>query len=295
MKKIYLPVFMVILFSFSIQRLKAQENDENATKANSYWQAGVSYLSNSVYLGRKDSLNLPYITPTIGYYHKSGLFITGSLSYLHSASQSQVDLFELEAGYTFTSNKLDGEISASKDFYNSNSYGVKSETKGSLDGSLSYDFGFIKPTLQAEIAFNTKADYSVGLGAGHSFFAVDDNLEIAPSFLLNASTQNYYSSYYSKRKYSPRRKKANVPGGVTITAYLPNAAEFKIMDYEFALPVNYTAGDFTFNFTPTLAVPTNPTIVILTVKPAVGNSYTKTPTEKINNVFYWSAGVTYNF
>jgi hypothetical protein len=284
MKKIYLPVFMVILFSFSIQRLKAQENDESATKANSYWQAGISYLNNSVYLGRKDPLNLPYITPSIGYYHKSGLYITGSLSYLKSASQSQVDLFELEAGYTFTSNKLDGEISASKDFYNSNSY-----------GSLSYDFGFITPTLQAEISFNTKADYSVGLGVGHSFFAADDNLEIAPSFLLNAGTQNYYSSYYSKRKYSPKRKKANAPSGATITAYLPNAAEFKIMDYEFALPVNYTAGDFTFNFTPALAVPANSTIVVLTVKPVLGNSYTTTSTEKLSNVFYWSAGVTYKF
>ena len=286
---------MIILFSFSIQRLKAQENDGDTTEAKSYWQAGISYLNNSVYLGRKDSLKLPYITPTIGYYHKSGLYISGSLSYLSSASQSQVDLFELEAGYTFTSNKLEGEISASKDFYNSNSYGVKSETKGSVDGSLSYDFGFIKPTLQADIAFNTKSDYIVGLGVEHSFFAADDNLEVAPSFLLNAGTQNYYSSYYSKRKYSPKRKKANAPGGSTISAYLPNAAEFKILDYEFALPVNYTAGDFTFNFTPTLAVPENPAIVVLTIKPAVGNSYTTTSTEKLSNVFYWSAGVTYKF
>jgi len=295
MKKTYLPVFLLIMFFFSFQRLTAQENDENATTTNSHWQAGINYLSNNVYLGRKDSMSLPYITPGIGYYHKSGLFVSGSLSYVSSAAQSRVDLFELVAGYTFTSNKLDGEISFSKDFYNSKSYGVKSETKGSLDGSLSYDFGFIKPSIETGISFNKKPDYSVGFGLGHSFYAADDNLEIAPAFLLNASTQNYYSSYYSKRKYSLKRKKGNTTGGATITAYLPNAAEFKIMDYEFSMPVNYTAGDFTFNFTPTLAVPTNPTIVVLTIKPVVGNSYTKTSTEKISNVFYWSAGATYNF
>ena len=295
MKKTYLPVFLLIMFFFSFQRLTAQENDEKETTTNSHWQAAVNYLSNNVYLGRKDSMRLPYITPGIGYYHKSGLFVSGSLSYVSSAAESRVDLFELVAGYTFTSNKLDGEISFSKDFYNSKSYGVKSETKGSLDGSLSYDFGVIKPTIETGISFNNKADYSVGIGLGHSFYAADDNLEIAPSFLLNASTQNYYSSYYSKRKYSLKRKKGTTMGGATITAYLPNAAEFKIMDYEFSMPVNYTAGDFAFNFTPTFAVPTNPTIVVLTVKPVVGNSYTKTSTEKISNVFYGSAGATYNF
>lgn len=280
---------------FSFQGLTAQENDENATTANSHWQAGINYLSNNVYLGRKDSMNLPYITPAIGYYHKSGLFVSGSLSYFSSAAQSQVDLFELVAGYTFTSNKLDGEISFSRDFYNSKSYGVKSETKGSLDGSLSYDFGFVKPTIETGISFNKRPDYSVAFGLGHSFYAADNKIEIAPSFLVNTSTQNYYSSYYSKRKYALKRKKGNTTGGATITAYLTNAGEFKIMDYEFSMPVNYTAGDFTFNFTPTFAVPTNPAIVVLTVKSVAGNNYTKTFTEKISNVFYWSAGVSYNF
>jgi hypothetical protein len=295
MKKTYLPILLSILFSLSLQGLKAQDNADDSTTATSHWEASISYLSNSVYLGRKDSLKVPYITPTIGYYNKSGFYITGSLSYLSGSTQSQIDLFELEAGYTFTANKLDGAISFSKDFYNSKSYGVKSETKGSLDGSLDYDLGFIKPSMQAEIAFNFKSDYSLGLGLEHTFSAADDNLEITPSFLLNASTQNFYSSYYNKRKYSQKRKKANNTGIESITAYLPNAAEFKIMDYEFSVPVDYKAGNFTFNFTPTLAVPTNPNIVILTVKSLNGDTHTKTSTEKLSNVLYWSARVTLSF
>lgn len=184
MRKPYLPVILLILFFFSFQRLTAQENDDSATTTNSHWQAGISYLNNNVYLGRKDSMHLPYITPVIGYYNKWGLFISGSLSYLSNAAESRVDLFELVAGYTFSSDKLDGEISFSKDFYNSKSYGVKSGTKGSLDCSLSYDFGFVKPTIETGITFNTEPDYSVTFGLGHCFYAADDNLEIAPSFLL---------------------------------------------------------------------------------------------------------------
>ena len=41
----------------------------------SYFAAGISYLTNSVYNGRKDSLSTPYLTPTLGYYDKSGFFI----------------------------------------------------------------------------------------------------------------------------------------------------------------------------------------------------------------------------
>ena len=290
MKKNYLTALLTILFSFSLQGLKAQENEYSSKNSKSYWEGGVSYLSNSVYLGRKDSLNLPYITPTISYYNKSGLYVIGLLSYLSSSTHSQIDLFELEGGYIFTANELNGSISFYKDFYNNKSYGVKSETIGSLNGSLVYDLGFIKPSLQADVTFSTKPDYSVGLGLEHTFYAADDHLEVTPSFILYASTQNYYSSYYNKRKFSKNRKKTNNTD--IITAYLPNAAEFKIRDYEFSIPINYTAGNFTFNFTPTLALPTNPSTVVLTVKPTNGSSYTKTITENLSNVFYWSTGVS---
>ncbi len=295
MKKNYLPVLLLIFFLFSLQGLKAQKNEYSTTAAKSYWQTSINYLSNGVYLGRKDSLNLPYITPTISYFNKSGLYLSGSISYLNSSTHSQIDLFELETGYVFTANKLEGSVSFYKDFYNTKSYGVKSETNGSLNGSLDYDLGFIKPSLQADMTFGTKTDYSAGLRLEHTFYTANDHLEITPSFSLFASTQNYYSSYYNNRKYSAKRKKATTTGVETITAFLPNAAAFKIMDYEFSVPVNYTLGNFTFNITPTFALPTNPSNVVLTIKPTGANSYTKTDTEKLSNVFYWSTGVSLNF
>ena len=294
MKKMSKKLLLCLGFCCLLQSLKAQDSTENDAPEKSHWETGLSYLNNSVYLGRQDSLKVPYLTPSLGYYNKSGFYITGTLSYLKSNRESRIDLFEIEAGYDLTINKFDGEISVAKDFYNSQSKNVKSETKGDANMSLSYDFGFIKPSLQGGITLSKIDDYSAGFCLEHSFFALDDNLEMDPSFLINASTQNYYGSYYSKRRYSGKRKKLTGPGTI-INAYLPNASEFKIMDYEWSIPLNYSCGNFIFNFTPTLAIPVNPNIVELTVVPPTGASYKKSRTEKLSDVFFWSAGITYSF
>jgi hypothetical protein len=294
MKKMSKKVLLFVGLCCLLQSLKAQDSTENAVPEKSHWEAGLSYLNNSIYLGRKDTLKVPYLTPSISYYNKSGFYFSSSLSYLNSGGESRIDLFEMTAGYLFTINKFEGDISIAKDFYNTQSKNVKSETKGYTNISLSYDFGFIKPSLQGGVTFSNKDDYNAGFSLEHSFYAFDDNLEIDPSFLINASTQNYYGSYYTKRRYSGKRKKQTGPGTI-INGYLPNAAEFKIMDYEWSAPVNYSLGKFLFNFTPTLAMPVNPNIVVLTITPPSGISTTKTRTEKLSNVFFWSAGVTYSF
>ena len=293
MKKMYRCLFVCATFFCWVANAQAQDSTKSEEPAKSHFEAELSYLSNNVYLGRQDSLKVPYLTPTFSYYNKSGIYVSSSLSYLNSAGISRVDLFDIDAGYTFTSSKLSGDFYAEKDFYNSQSKNVKSETKGSVNGTLSYDLGFIKPVLQGGIEFNKANDYYAALGLGHSFFLVDDNLEIDPSFLVNASTQNAYSSYYTKRKFATKKKQT---GPVTTTqAYLQNASDFKIMDYEFSLPVDYSAGKFTFDFTPTVAMPVNPNVVVTTVTPPSGISVTKTKTEKLTNPFFWSVGVTYDF
>lgn len=294
MKEFYRWLFVFTAFFCFFSNAKAQDSTKSETPGESHFEAGLSYLNNSVYLGRHDSLKVPYLTPSFSYYNKSGFYVNSSLSYLNSPGISRIDLVEIEAGYDFTVHKFSGEVSVEKDFYNSQSKNVKSETKGSLNGTFSYDFGFIKPVLQGGIEFNKTDDYFAGLGLEHSFFLADDNFEITPSFLLNASTQNYYSSYYTKRKYAAKRKNQTGPG-TTINAYLPDASGFKIMDYEFSVPLDYWAGKFIFNVTPTLADPVNPNVVVLTVTPPSGISVTKTRTEKLSSILFWSAGITYSF
>ncbi|HEY5368198.1 MAG TPA: hypothetical protein VIJ75_04335 [Hanamia sp.] len=294
MKRNYRLLLVCATFFCMLPNVKAQDSTKSDGSDKSYFEAGLSYLSNNVYLGRHDSLKIPYLTPSFNYYNKSGFYAGTSLSYLNSAGNSRIDLVEIEAGYAFTKDKLSGILSAEKDFYNSQSKNVKAETKGSLNGTLSYDFGFIKPLLQGGIDFNARDDYSAGFGLSHSFFFADDNFEINPTFLINASTQNYYNSYYTKRKFATKRKGQTVD--VTTTkAYLPNASEFKIMDYEFSLPVDYSLGKFIFDITPTDALPVNPNVDVVTVTPPSGISVTRRQTEKLSNIFFCSLGITYDF
>ena len=267
-----------------------------AIPVKSYFSAGISYLSNSVYNGRKDSVATPYITPTIGYYDKSGFFIDGSLSYLARAGSSRIDLFNIEAGYDFYIGSFDGEVSANKSFYNSSSTNVQSEITGSVMASGGYDFTYIKPTFEAAINFGSKSDYVFNFGLEHTFYAAKDQLQITPTVRANGSTQNYYGSYYNKRKVGGKKKN----GGITydVTATVEDASKYKLLDYEFSLPLSYTINKkFTLSLVPAYVLPLNPALINVELKPASGTGATinRTQTEVISNTFYCSFGLSYKF
>src|SRR5262245_41233230 len=115
MKKLLLTLTLGI----SLYAVQAQSDstDNTDVPSKSYGKVSISYLTYSVYNGRKDSLNTPYITPTIGYYAKSGFFADGALSYLARSGSDGIDLVTLEAGYDFNIGNFDGEIMGSKFFY----------------------------------------------------------------------------------------------------------------------------------------------------------------------------------
>ena len=263
-----------------------------AAPAKSYGKLSVGYLTNSVFNGRKDSLNTPYVTPTLGYYDKSGFFADGALSYLARAGSDGIDLVTLEAGYDFSINNFDGGIMGSKFFYNSNSTNTKSEISGSLSASAAYDFGFIHPSLLASLNFGKNTDYALSFSLDHAFYAADDKLVITPSLLMNASTQNYYGSYYNNRKYAKLRKKVYYD----ISADVSDAARFKLLDYECSVPIDYTVKKFTFSCIPAFAIPVNPAVVTVNIKAsATSATVSKTVTEKTGNSFFATFEVSYKF
>lgn len=264
-------------------------------KKKSYAMAGLSYLNDNVYLGRKDTVRLPYLTFTIAYYHKSGFFIDGDVNYLAS-SDSRIDAVDFDAGYSFTANKYSGEATFSKYFYSSQSTNVKSAVKSSLSYFNSYDFGCIMPTFTAFLNFANKTDIGGILGLEHTFYAIDDKLDITPTFTANASTQNYYNNYYKTRRYTiKRKKKAPVTGVASITGVVENASDLKVLDYEASIPVDFQVGKFTFSANPVYAFPVNPSLVQVTTIKANNTSTTRVNTEKIKNTFFVTLGLTYKF
>ena len=286
-----LPVFC-LLFTVTL-RAQDPETEKESTTDKSYFKVGLNYINDNVYLGRKDSMKVPYLTPSLGYYNKSGFYITGSISYLPTAGESRIDLFSVETGYSFSKKKTEGEFSISKDFFSGQSFNVKSEVIASASGYLKFDLGFLKPSIGAGVNFANVSDYNMTGGIEHDFSLADDKVSISPTLIFNASTQNYYNSYYQKRKYAKNRQgKVNT---YDITANVLGVNNFKIMDYELSLPFEYTPNKLTLGFTPTLAMPTNPNQVDLTIKSSGGGNSSKTYTEKLKSVFFFSFDLAYKF
>lgn len=289
----------LLLSAFSQQDTAATPEPADSSlaapvKSRSYFSAALGFLSNSVYNGRKDTASTPYLSPVIGYYHKSGLFADVSMSYLAKAGSSRIDLFNVEAGYDFSLGNFDGELSANKSFYNSSSSNVKAEITGSAFFTGGYDFVYIRPTFEAGINFGTHTDYLLALGLEHTFYLAKDKLQITPGLLGNGSTQNYYNAYYKNRKVSRKRKTGNVV--YDVTTLVEDAAKFKMLDYECSLPVSYTINKLTISLTPVYAVPVNAAQVTTTLVPEGGGvTKTKTAQETISNSFYCSFGLSYKF
>ncbi len=276
--------------------LASQDSTATPTPKRSYFQGGLSYLSDNVYLGRRDSARIPYAMPTVGYYHRSGLYAAATLGYAIVPGSSHIDMVSLEAGYMLTAGNFDGQLSASKFYYSSQSYSIRSDISANIVVDAGYDLHFIKPTFEATFNFSGQTDYILTWGLQHTFYAAHDALDITPTVLVNSGTQNYYNSYYKNRKYSRTRKNGAIVNG-TITATVVDPSAFKVLDYEAAMPINFTLGKLTLNFTPTLAIPVNPAQVSRVTKPAgSGASTTKVATlEKLNDSFYWQFGFVVKF
>lgn len=234
---------------------KAQD-DKDPAPQKSYFKFSVSYLSNAVYYGRKDSFALPYIIPTVSYNDKSGFYVEGSLSYLASSGESLVDAGSVTAGYDFDSKneKLSGSVYASKFFTNNSSYSVHGEVKGEIGSSLYYKAGPVSIDGGADISFANKTDIGIDLGLSHAFEFT--SFAIIPSALINAGTQNFYSDYFTNRKFSARRKRRQTtnPNAIKVTV---EKKRFSVLDYEFSLPVDYDKAKWGLFFTPTYSLPVN--------------------------------------
>jgi len=80
----------------------------------------------------------------------------------------------------------------------------------------------------------------------------------------------------------------------SISANVIDASIFKLLDYEFSLPVSYAFKNFTFSFTPVYAIPTNPAQLHVVIKTLRGiQLLNRTYTEKLYNSFFFQAGIAY--
>ena len=285
-----------VLKKDTLKKSAITDSTDNTPPPRSHFQANLTFESNDVYLGRQDSSAIPLLTPEISYLFKSGFEIDFNVGVNVAAPAWMVNSWTLDGSYSFNPGNYSGQATLSWFNYSLNSGSPQASQKGSLAYDNSYNFGFIQPELTLTWTFADMPDYQATFALQHEFdFLENGNLSISPTATMNASTQNFYNSYYKNKRFSISRPgKPPHPSNVTISGEVLNSGKFQIMDYEFSAPVNYTAGKWTFAFTPTYAVPVNAADIKLTVN--VNNQVaTKTYQEVLPDVFYYQIAVTYAF
>jgi hypothetical protein len=284
-----------ILKKDTLKNTSPASDTDSSAPAPSHFQASLTWQSNDVNNGRKDSSVIPLITPEISYIFKSGFEIDLSVGYNTHEPSPQVNQYTLDGSYSFNPGNYSGSVTVNGFIYSKNSGSTTAEQKGSLVYDNSYSFSFIQPSLDLTWTVgNHLPDYQASFALQQEFDI--GNFSITPTATMNAATQNSYNSYYQNRRFTiPRNDgKPPLPANVTVSGEVLNADKFQILDYEFSAPVSYTTGNWTFNFTPTEAFPVNPADIKATI--TVDNqSKSYTYKEKLPNTFYFSLEVTYAF
>jgi hypothetical protein len=271
----------------------------------SHFKFDINYVNNSIYLGRADSLTLPYITPTIGYFDKSGFYISASVGYLTSSTSKKIDYYSFDAGYEFdVTKKMSGSVTANKCIYQEGSKIVSSDVRGSLSASLTYDFNYFELNTGLSASFANKTDIGIDATISRSFyFGTDDKLwTITPKAMVNLSTLYFYEGYTS-RSFSIK-KLNTIPNIISVTSVTKVAQnKLTLMDIELFVPISYDEKKWGVYCTPTLALPQNPiyTNTTSTFKPRNGNTFIKTEdstpeSEKnLSSRFFIEAGIYFKF
>ena len=283
--------FYVIIFS--IASLFSQQREEVIKKVSdneSYILTDVSYISDAVFMGRRDSIAAPYIFPSIGYYDASGFFADATLSYLTASEEQRVDLFLLSGGYLFESKKWSGGIVATGYFYNDESYNVQSEVSSSISGLLSYDLDYMELSVSLGSFFNSgnNTDFFTSFFIERAFINEKETLLFKPSVGISGGTQNFYEAYYQSNRLGNRKGQgagnSNQMESTTIT--FEESSSFNILNIELSTPIEYHHKSFIFSFTPAVSFPQSSATII--TEDTVFE-------EDLDSVFYWTVGISYWF
>lgn len=236
MKKLNFTI--VVLFILFYSEAIGQNEDK------SYIKTGLNYISDAIFMGRKDSIAAPYLYPTITYHHKSGFYGNGSFSYLTKSNQSRIDLFLLTAGFDFTKNKLSGDFSATKYFFNDDSYNVISEVTADISANLSYDFDILNLSVAASNYFSTNenSDFFLSSEISHDFLTTDYKFQISPTVGVYFGSQNFYEEYYITKqvRINAGQGPGQGSGGTTETVtevVIEESENFNLMAIELSLPM----------------------------------------------------------
>lgn len=295
MKLIKCKTLVLVLIILFTGLVTAQNNEvtESVNKSidSSYIALSLNYISDAVFMGRKDSISTPYLYPSITFHHKSGFYANGSFSYLTKSNESRVDLSLITLGYDFRIKKFEGDISVTKYFFNENSYNVISQVETDLTVSLAYDFDVIKFGVMASSFFSNDSNTDLILVSelSRDFITKNQRFQTSPTIGAYFGSQNFYEQYYINTQFGSGQGQGQ--GGndnvlIQNNIKINESEKFNLMAIELSLPIWYVYKSYAFLFAPNLVLPQNESEL------SIDNIVVK---ENLETTFYWMLGVSYTF
>ena len=298
--KFKLSILLIVgLYNYTLFGQTTSDSVEQSKIKNpSYISIAVNFINDAVYLGRKDSISAPYIYPSITYFNKTGLYATGSFSYLTKSDQSRIDLFLGTVCYGINSKNFSSDFSFTKYFFNEDSYNVISQVEADLTANLGYDFDILNLTATATYLFNKNSSSDILLSSeiSHDFVSTNRKFQISPTMGIFFGSQNFYKEYYVNNRTGSKKGTGSGQGSgqgvggtvetITSTVIFEESENFGLMAIEFSLPIWYVAEPFTVSFLPVFVIPENPATFM------VDSTLYE---EDLENTFYWLVGLSYKF
>lgn len=288
-------VTWLLLSSFSY----AQQKDtsfKGTHEEKSFLSADITFISDAVFMGRKDSIAAPYLYPSLTYHHKSGIYGTGSFSYLTKSDQSRIDVSILTLGYDFTANKLSGDLSVTKYFFSDDSYNVIAEVQADITALLRYDLDVINIAATGITLFtnDSSSDLFLSSEISHDFITNDQKFQFSPTAGVFFGSQNFYDQYFVTSRYSSGQGSGGNGSGAgtggtattVTTVSVEESEKFNLMAFELSLPSWYSHKNFTISFLPTLVFPQSPATLVID---------DEVVEEELDTTFYWMLGFSYQF
>ena len=256
MKKCVLLIVMVLSFGGSAMAQHAdglyninRRYEDDPFDELTYFYAGANYLSNNVYMGRKDSARLPYVSPYIGYQVALGFYVRGAVAYAATGNTGHFDQLALEGGYdrTFGYHVLVG-ASYEYDKYQRNSPSITASITGKTNIYCLYRNATFEPQLSFTSLSGKSSDMAIGASVAHNLRFLSNTLNIFPMLTVYAGSDNFYNDYYNTRLI--KTDQLTAPAVV-----VKDAGNLRLLAAEVAVKAVYRVNEWLFTLKPTMAIP----------------------------------------
>lgn len=245
--------------------------DSSATKARAVF-FGLTYGSNSSYLGRYQTQVLPYVSADISYISKTG-FSLSLFTYDISSNATLLDEVDAMAGWSFDlSKRVDASAFYTRFFFNESTESIRASVQNVASASLGLDWSYLYTKVTAHYIFGDANDFFAVLDNSRYFslghvFRKDDNISLEPKATIIAGTQTFVDTHYIRQGIPlirPGLGHGNGNGrgnsgstGTTTTTVESSQTTFEILSYEFSLPVTYDVGRFSLELSGKYSIPVN--------------------------------------